>query len=140
MTIRRCSARPALLAGLILARFCHAEEPKPPHESLIEYGLRYGFPPPRTGEKTLTFSSQYTEMQFEQDSRKLRFNGILIWLNAPVTHSNGTWTLSRADANRILSPLLRSGPVLRDTECTTVVLDPGHGGDDFGAMAPRLCR
>lgn len=76
-------------------------------------------------------------MMFETNSRKLYFNGILLWLNGNVSMHGGQWSLSRVDVANVIDPLLRSGNALAGAGTSRVMLDPGHGGNDIGAVGGR---
>jgi N-acetylmuramoyl-L-alanine amidase len=77
---------------------------------------------------------------FETDSRKLMFDGRLIWMNAPMTKSTGDFALSQPDAAAV-GVLLRPSQPLAAAGCSTVVLDPGHGGKDTGAIGSNgICE
>ena len=105
--------------------------------SLKDMGARYGFPSPsRAGDK-ITLKSRYTTMVFQTNSRRLLFNGILLWLNRPLVKEGDHWTLTRADVTKVIDPLLRPNQALAGVRFSTVVLDPGHGGKDTGAVGRR---
>jgi len=106
-------------------------------ESLQNIAARYGFPPPSTKGKMITLKSKYTSMEFETNSRKLIFNGLLIWMNAPLIADGSEWSLSRTDVTDVIDALLRSDKILAGTDTAFVLLDPGHGGDDPGAIGHR---
>jgi len=70
--------------------------------------------------------------------RRMSLNGIAVWLNSPAEADfRETSRLSKEDVSRLLQPILdgiRGGnatniPPLR------VFIDPGHGGDDAGAIS-----
>jgi N-acetylmuramoyl-L-alanine amidase len=107
------------------------------YESIASLGGRYGFPPPSVGIKSITLKSKYTTMVFSQNSRKLQLNGMLIWLNGPVVKNGGKWSITKADAEKTIDPLLRSANAPASRGSFTVVLDPGHGGNDTGAVGRR---
>ncbi len=103
--------------------------------SLHELAGRFGFPPPVETNATLTLKSAYSTLTFHADSRRLIYDGDLLWLNASASASNGLWTVASADDTAVISACLRASDVLRHQDATLVVLDPGHGGDDPGAGA-----
>ncbi|MDD4870687.1 MAG: N-acetylmuramoyl-L-alanine amidase [Kiritimatiellae bacterium] len=76
-------------------------------------------------------------MTFESDSRKLIFNKILVWLNEPVTKNTQDFLLAQYDANKIIDPLIRLNQRRGITNNLVVIIDPGHGGKDNGAIGPR---
>jgi N-acetylmuramoyl-L-alanine amidase len=74
-------------------------------------------------------------LTFEMESRKLMFDGILVWLNSPLTRCNDNLTVSPADVAAIIEPLLTAGASSAPSNLSfTVVIDPGHGGQDTGAI------
>ncbi len=81
--------------------------------------------------------SQYSTMIFETNSRKLLFNGILVWMNGSLLLDRGVWTIEAEDVAKVIDPLLRAEKALGRVGFSTVVLDPGHGGDDTGAIGRR---
>jgi N-acetylmuramoyl-L-alanine amidase len=76
-------------------------------------------------------------MSFEIDSRKLIFNKILVWLNEPVIKNTKDFFISQYDANMIIDPLIRLNQRHGTTNNLIVVIDPGHGGKDTGAIGPH---
>lgn len=107
------------------------------YETLNSFAARYGFPPPSIRGKTITLKSEYTTMVFNANSRKLLFNGLLIWMNGPVVKDDGEWSIAKADTMKTIDPLLRPDKALGSGDFSTVVLDPGHGGSDTGAIGRR---
>lgn len=85
--------------------------------------------------KQVTLSAGPSRLSFRGEGREMTFNGTSIWLNAPVYMVRGKWSVSDADAQNIVGPLLRPTQYLRARGTKTVVLDPGHGGKDPGAMS-----
>ena len=106
-------------------------------ESLKGIAEKYGFPAPVVSGNKITLKSLYTTMVFEPNSRKLLFNRCLIFMNAPLVKDGDEWSLSLADITKVIDPLLRSGKILVGTDVASVVIDPGHGGNDAGAIGRR---
>jgi len=106
-------------------------------QALTDVGVGYGFPAPTEIGNNITFKSRYTTIVFETNSRKLLFNGLLVWMNGPVVKEGGEWTLTSADITKVIYPLLRSDKTMAGVRFSTVVIDPGHGGDDPGAIGRR---
>lgn len=99
---------------------------------------QYGLSMVTTG-RTVTLHHLLATITFNADSRQMRFNGTLVWLNDGVRLTSGRWSISKADAATVLAPLLTPeyAPPIRPP--ARVVLDPGHGGDDSGAkLAGRI--
>ena len=106
-------------------------------EPLQDVGGRYGFSLPSELGNKITLKSEYTTMVFETNSRKLVFNGLLIWMNASLIKEHDQWAVTKADVTKIIDPLLRADEILASAGFSTVVIDPGHGGHDTGAIGGR---
>jgi len=57
-----------------------------------------------------------------------------VLLNAPPIRKGRRYYLSAADVKGTLAPLLAPGTCFSPNSIKTVLLDPGHGGDDSGAV------
>src|SRR4029453_9276511 len=75
-------------------------------------------------------------LEFISGSREVIINGARSWLCFPVLEQNGNFLVSRTDVAKTIEPLVRPHRVANAGKIRTVVLDPGHGGYDKGA----LCR
>jgi len=91
----------------------------------------------KAGQKNLSLSSRWSRLLFRENSRELTFNGVRVWLNAPLYRAGWRHALDYADACWTLDPLLRRYAHLQRLRCRRVVLDPGHGGRDRGARGRR---
>ncbi len=100
------------------------------------YGMEYA--DGRT--KSPRLRSRWSELVFEGESRRLRVNGTLVWLHAPLRVVGGRWALTQTDLRKQVDPLLRPSAYLRGHRARTVLLDPGHGGRDSGAVGPTGLR
>ena len=74
-------------------------------------------------------------IRFQNESRAMVFNGVLIWLNSPVSCVDGQWTIAKADTKLIMEPLINPESVTTIWEYSRIMIDPGHGGDDSGAKS-----
>ncbi len=104
---------------------------------LRKLAVYYGFPAPVSKSGRVTLKSHYTTMTFGEGSRKLHFNKTLIWLNDPLQREGNAWCLAAKDVVSVVDALLRSREALGRQGSMVVVLDPGHGGDDSGAVGQR---
>ncbi len=104
------------------------------YHSLKDVAGMYGLPLTTPGGKTLLIRGQYVSLQFTGDGRQAVLNGSMAWLHAPVMRIRGEWHVSDADAQFMLDPLVRPSAYLAGRGTRTVVLDPGHGGKDPGAI------
>lgn len=67
---------------------------------------------------------------FLDESRRIRIDGVWVWLSAPVFMRDGDAFFPALDQQKTLDPILfprRGTQALR-----TICIDPGHGGDDTG--------
>ena len=74
-------------------------------------------------------------LEFVQGSREVMINGARSWLCFPVIEHDGRFLVSRTDLAKTIEPLLRPQHVPNAGKVETVVLDPGHGGHDKGALS-----
>lgn len=91
-----------------------------------------------TPEKKIRLRSQYTNVEFAADSVEIWINGLKLFLGEPVVSRNGALYLGRRDAEQLLRPVLSPGSVRPAPALRTIVIDPGHGGDDPGNQNSRL--
>jgi N-acetylmuramoyl-L-alanine amidase len=106
-------------------------------QRISKLGARFGFPTAVKSDRNFTLESQFTTMVFSEDSRKLLFNGTLIYMNEPVLKDGRTWWISKADIETVIEPLLTSAKTLAGRNYSKIILDPGHGGRDTGAIGSR---
>lgn len=105
----------------------------------LNFGARFGLK--ATGPTGLKLSLQgaFHRLELEADSRDARLNGVRVFLGDPVRLYQGGLHLSRLDAEKLLSPILRPGHgVALPAAVKTIMLDPGHGGTDPGMLNLRL--
>ncbi len=101
------------------------------------YGLPSGVAPI---EKRLRFDDGKNSVEFQLDSREVMINGVRNWLCFPVTEKDGEYLVSRVDLAKTLEPQLRPQMIPNLGHFKTVVLDPGHGGYDKGAISAYGCE
>ncbi|MFC1496945.1 N-acetylmuramoyl-L-alanine amidase [Verrucomicrobiota bacterium] len=104
----------------------------PLKEIISRYSLK-----PVFKNKTITLKNMNATLTFENNSRKLFFEGILVWLNSPMTKHNELWSITNHDMNRTIEPLLKPRSIASRPDISTIVIDPGHGGNDPGAIGHR---
>jgi len=106
-------------------------------ESLERVASRYGFSVPIVDDDAIRLQSPYSSLMFKRDSRMLVYDGVLVWLNKGVHKRKNRWGLIGEDLRTVINPLLRRNEVLRQVGYLRVMLDPGHGGGDGGALSAR---
>lgn len=96
----------------------------------------YGFTSPLLPVNNMIgLDSTKAQVQVTLNSREIEINGVKHWLAFPVYADGDRMLVSRLDLAKIIEPSLRPEciPDLRPVK--TVVLDPGHGGTDRGAIS-----
>ncbi|MDQ6808243.1 MAG: N-acetylmuramoyl-L-alanine amidase, partial [Verrucomicrobiota bacterium] len=96
------------------------------------YGLPTGVAP--IG-KTLRLYNGRIDLQVTLDSREAVVNGVRNWLSFPVIAKDGQFLMSRIDLAKTVEPQLRPQMIPNLAKIQTIVLDPGHGGHDKGALS-----
>ncbi len=73
-------------------------------------------------------------VRFFNGLRRSEINGLAVWLHFPcLPDGKAVATLDARDVGAVLRPLLQPSP--RNEKKPRVMLDPGHGGEDGGAVA-----
>ena len=79
-------------------------------------------------------------LEFVPGSREAVINGARSWLCFPLIEQDGKFLVSRTDVAKTIEPLVRPQRVINAGKVQTVVLDPGHGGYDKGAVCRYGCE
>lgn len=115
--------------------------PKPPR---IEPAPFLGPPAPGSSDASLgiappiadfTLQAGKLEVQVILNSTEILINGVRQWLAFPVRVDGPQAFISRLDLVKVLEPRLRPEKIEGLGPVETVVLDPGHGGHDRGAIS-----
>ena len=75
------------------------------------------------------------QVQVTLNSREIEINGVKHWLAFPVIAQDDKILFSRLDLAKIIEPSLRPEFIPNMSPVKTVVLDPGHGANDKGAVS-----
>ncbi|CAN5562091.1 hypothetical protein BH20VER3_BH20VER3_16570 [soil metagenome] len=127
-----------LLAGSVLAASdwkivkIHGREYLTVNNVAQFYGLPTGIAPI---EKRIRLDNGTISLGVQLDSREIMINGVRNWLCFPVTEKDGEYLISRVDLAKTLEPQLRPQMIPNLGQFKTVILDPGHGGHDKGAIS-----
>lgn len=119
--------------ALVLCTVCGAAaEERVPVTDVCE---RYNLAVVSESATSLVYKTGSQIMVLVPDSRAIRFNNVLLWLNSPVIKNDGRWTISTSDVGVVVGPLLSPEKTMASAGARSgrVVLDAGHGGDDSGA-------
>jgi len=97
------------------------------------YGLPRGLAPQGN---SLSLSQADSSLRLTKDNRQVQINGANYWLSFPTVELDGQYWISRLDLGETIEPALRPERVPDVNPFDTVILDPGHGGQDKGAASP----
>jgi len=90
-----------------------------------------------TSGKKVVMKNKWNTIEVETNSRRAWINGIMFWLHHPCRKSGHNWALREVDFKKGIDPILRSYTYVPTRTPRLVMLDPGHGGKDTGAISPR---
>lgn len=97
----------------------------------------YGFGPASVYGRQAVFRNRSIAIVIETGSRRVVFDGLTLHLNSGIARAGDDWLMAPVDAVDTLGTLLFPARALKSARSGIVVLDPGHGGDDPGAMYGR---
>ncbi len=83
-----------------------------------------------TPDKELQLQNNKVTLHLSHDSRRIRCNGVWVWLSAPILMRDRDALLPYLDIATTLNPIL--APTQTRRPVRLICLDPGHGGDDTG--------
>jgi len=100
----------------------------------------YGLENYRQVSNTLTLGSPGRSLRGAIGSNELYINGLKFILSYPIADAGGDPIVSRMDLTKVIEPVLRPSRIQNAARIDSVVLDPGHGGYDNGAMSAWGCE
>lgn len=101
----------------------------------------HGFSKPLAEDRAVAVRNADFTLVFLPGYRKVSVNGLDVFMNAPLTRTGRHYGISAADAQGTLLPLLTPPHSLPGwTGIRRVLIDPGHGGGDTGAVSARNLR
>ena len=117
----------AAVPGTAVTAITEADEPSPIGSTDPAPGV--------AASKTITLNAESAQLEVTVGLREVQINGVKQWLAFPVLAQEGKVLVSRLDLSKIIEPRLRPELIPGVQRFTTVVLDPGHGGHDRGAIS-----
>ena len=69
------------------------------------------------------------------NTKEFFINNLKFILSYPVIECDGHLCMSRMDLTKLVEPVMRPGKIKDAEKIDTIVLDPGHGGHDRGAVS-----
>lgn len=122
-----------LLAGARLPAIAAAESA---YISLAYIARLYSMGTSTAGKKVV-MKNKWNTIEVETDSRRAWVNGVMLWLHHPCRKSGHNWAVREVDFKKGIDPILRAYAHVPTRAPRLVMLDPGHGGKDAGALSPR---
>lgn len=122
----------ACAAPLIAAMRAGAAAPKITYVTLRSLASAYGLKVAAHGDSLVSLTSDWATLRFVPSTRQMWINGTLVWLNDSVNDGGTQYTIHPSDHLKTIDPVLKPHRHLSGYRATTVVLDPGHGGEDSG--------
>ena len=105
--------------------------------TLSNIAAYYGMSVTQPARNRIRLQNKFNRIEFETDGRSVWINGTLVALSEPVRKVGWSWAIDTVDFNKTIEPVARPSEFLKGAGTRTVVLDPGHGGDDKGTSSPR---
>lgn len=102
------------------------------YASLTDIARKYNLSLRRTVDR-IDMRGQGTQLSFFPDKRYAYYNNVKFSLDFPAFVKGGRGYVSVSDLRSLIDPLL-NGRNLYKQKLQTIVLDPGHGGKDCGAL------
>ena len=85
------------------------------------------------GENRAVYRTSFAQLELDADSRNILVNGVTHWLSAPILSTRGKLWISELDILKTVDPVLEPGHLRKPgAAIRTIVIDPGHGGEDRG--------
>jgi N-acetylmuramoyl-L-alanine amidase len=81
--------------------------------------------------RVLTLSSAAGRIVLEGESREAELHGMRVFLGEPAIWRKDVFYVASIDLERFIGPILRPGQIAA-RPLRTIVIDPGHGGQDSG--------
>ena len=106
------------------------------YAGLPEVAKWYGFAPMKGRAGCVTYGAKDRRISVTPQKQDFYVNNYRYILSYPVKESGGKLYISCTDLRKLVDPVLRPKFSEAAGTLTTVVIDPGHGGHDAGAVSP----
>lgn len=94
----------------------------------------YEFPRLVRDGRHLEFRSARLIMRWTSGTDDIYINNVKFCLSFPILERDGKLYVSRMDLSKLIHPIIKPSHIEGAIIFDTVVLDPGHGGEDSGAV------
>ncbi len=133
--------RKLFVSQIVLLASCHtqsviAKSTAVPPVSLAYIARLYSMKTTTSGKKVI-LKNKWNTIEVETNSRRAWINGVMVWLQHPCRKSGNNWAIREVDFKTGIDPIMRSYAHVPSKSPALVMLDPGHGGKDSGAVGAR---
>jgi N-acetylmuramoyl-L-alanine amidase len=94
----------------------------------------YGFSKSTQSGSKITLRKPNIKMEFSKGSNICFMNDLKFGLTSPVVSSGGSLLVSQTDVTKMIDPILKPSFIPNAKSFDTIIIDPGHGGQDAGAV------
>ncbi len=94
----------------------------------------YEFPRIVRNGRHLEFRAAKLVMRWTTGTDDIYINGVKFCLSFPILERDGKLYVSRMDLSKLIHPIIKPSHIEGAVIFDTVVIDPGHGGEDSGAV------
>jgi len=96
----------------------------------------YRFPRFTQASRTVSLGDEHHGLRAQAGTSEFFINGLRFFCDYPLLAHGDDNLISAMDVSKIVEPVLRPNRIAGAGAVETVVLDPGHGGEDSGAAGP----
>ena len=94
----------------------------------------YGFQSMQVKGPFLELENKAVKIQFSIGGQEVFMNNVKFVFSFKILPLKGRYLISRIDLGKLVDPVLRPSYIRTATPFDTVIIDPGHGGNDPGAV------
>ena len=94
----------------------------------------YGFQSMKVKGPFLELENRAVKIKFTLGGQEVFMNNVKFVFSFKVLPHKGRYLVSRIDLSKLVDPVLRPSYIRNSTPFDTVIIDPGHGGNDPGAV------
>jgi N-acetylmuramoyl-L-alanine amidase len=132
-TLGGCVTAVILLTSVRAADWNVVRQQNRDYVSFANVAQFYEFPEYTRVNRTVSLRSGKRGIRAQAGTRELYINGVRFFTDFPILGNAHEDLISAMDVSKIIEPILRPHQIQNASKVETVVLDPGHGGDDQGA-------
>jgi len=96
----------------------------------------YRFPQYTRVDRTVSLRDDRRGLRAQGGTSEFSINGVRFFSDFPLLANENENLISATDVAKIIEPVLRPNKINGAKKIDTVVLDPGHGGNDSGSAGP----